>query len=504
MNFVKNLWVKQPLLLILSVGFLLRLIAVIFAKGFGMHDDHFLVIEAAQSWADGTDYNYWLPGSKINAHPTGHSFFYVGLHYFLFVILNWVKLSDPQMKMFVVRLLHALFSLLVIIYGYKITEKISNKSIAKNTALLLASLWFMPWLSVRNLVEVVCIPFLIAGIWMIINSETKKHNYFYLFISGIILGLSISIRYQTSIFIFGIILALFIEKKWRTSSLVILGTILSFSLIQGFTDYFIWKKPFAEFLAYVKYNLNNANDYVTNSWYSYLLLFAGVLIPPVSIFLLIGFFKSFQKKYLILFLPAFLFIVFHSFFPNKQERFILPAIPFIIILGMVGWNSIIEKKLFLQRSKKVIYKCWVFFWFLNIILLPFVSTMYSKKARVESMTYLSKYKNIKTLLLEDSNHETAKMPPEFYLGQWIGVCEINKTKTIDSLKVTLNKISKSSYPKFVLFFEDKNLVTRIKNVKTIFPDLKLEKVILPGLIDKILFKLNPINANQTIYIFRTF
>jgi len=130
--------------------------------------------------------------------------------------------------------------------------------------------------------------------------------------------------------------------------------------------------------------------------------------------------------------------------------------------------------------------------------------MYSKKARVESMTYLSKYKNIKSLLLEDSNNSSAKMPPQFYLGQWIKVYEINKVNTIDTLKIILAGTSENYYPRFVLFFEDKNIVTRIKDVEIIFPDLKFEKVIEPGFIDKILFKLNPVNSNQTIYIFRTF
>lgn len=504
MNFIKNLWNKQPLLLILVVGLILRLVSVAFAKGFGMHDDHFLVIEAAQSWADGSDYNNWLPGSKVNAQPTGHSMFYVGLHYFLFTFLNFIHLDNPQAKMFVVRLLHALLSMFVIYFGYKITEKLSNKTIAKNTALLLAVLWIMPWLSVRNLVEVVCIPFLITGIWMILNYESKKNEVSYLILSGIVLGFGMNIRYQTSIFIFGIILSLLIEKKWRKTIFVSFGIALSFMVIQGFTDYYIWKKPFAEFIEYVKYNIASKDIYVTNSWYTYILLLLGIFIPPISIFLLIGFFSSLKKKYLILFIPSLLFLVFHSMFPNKQERFIIPMIPFYIILGMIGWNAIINKSNYLQRHTKAIYYSWIFFWIINILMLPVISTMYSKRARVESMTYLSKYQNIKMLLLEDSNHESAKMPPEFYLGQWISVWEVNKTKNIDTLRYYMKISAEIYHPKHVLFFEDKNLARRIKGIKEVFPKLKFEKVIEPGLVDNILYILNPINANQTIYIFRTY
>ena len=96
------------------------------------------------------------------------------------------------------------------------------------------------------------------------------------------------------------------------------------------------------------------------------------------------------------------------------------------------------------------------------------------------------------------------MPPLYYLGQWINVYEINNIKTKDTLAAVLRNRPSSDNPKFALFFGDKNLARRIAGVKSVFPDLKFEKVIFPGFIDKVLFKLNPINSNQTIYIFRTF
>ena len=75
------------------------------------HDDHFLVIEVAQSWTDGSDYNNWLPGSG-NTQPSGHSFFYCGLHYLFFSVLQFLGVVNPEVKMFLVRLVHALLSLL--------------------------------------------------------------------------------------------------------------------------------------------------------------------------------------------------------------------------------------------------------------------------------------------------------------------------------------------------------------------------------------------------------
>ena len=72
----------RPLFVLTVIALVPRLVAAFFSQGYFAHDDHFLVIEAASSWADGFDYNNWLPWNQgPDPRPTGHSFFYVGLHY---------------------------------------------------------------------------------------------------------------------------------------------------------------------------------------------------------------------------------------------------------------------------------------------------------------------------------------------------------------------------------------------------------------------------------------
>ena len=121
MEKITSTFRSNPLISILVLAFIVRLIAVVFSQGYLMHDDHFLVIEAAQSWVDGYDYNNWLPKNSKSGNPTGHSMFYVGIHYIFLSVLNIMNISDPAVKMFFVRLLHAIYSLLVVFLGYKIT-----------------------------------------------------------------------------------------------------------------------------------------------------------------------------------------------------------------------------------------------------------------------------------------------------------------------------------------------------------------------------------------------
>lgn len=498
---IKDRYLKEPFQVILLTALLIRLLAAIFSRGFGMHDDHFLVIEPAQAWAEGINYQNWLPGGRTEVQPDGHSLLYSGLHYYFFRLCDSLGLENPQVKMFIIRLIHALFSMLVVSLGIKITRKISGVEDAKMAGWLLALLWFFPMLSVRNLVEIVCIPFLMASIWQLLKAEDAAKPWRYYLLAGLIIGIGFSIRFQTAVFISGIGLVLLLLKRWQAAFIFSLGVILAIIPVQGAIDYLVWGFPFAEFSEYVRYNLEAANDYITGPWYNYVLLLAGILLPPVSLFLLSGFIKVW-KRHLLIWLPTLLFIVFHSVFPNKQERFVFPVIPFVIILGIIGWRLITESKAFWLKRKKVLSVSWAIFWVLNSFLLAGVTFSYSKRARVETMSYLSRYNNIGVILLEDTHHGDAKMLPQFYSGQWsqvISLTEKGLSWYCPMPDCDSADISKSG---FVCFFEERDLAKRVELLRKDLPELEYETTIETGFVDKVMFFLNPVNLNQKIIVYR--
>ncbi|MDQ3048345.1 MAG: glycosyltransferase family 39 protein, partial [Bacteroidota bacterium] len=427
MQLIRRMWDEKPLALLLYGALFIRLLSVIFSRGYGMHDDHFLVIEASKSWADGFDYNYWLPTDGATAPtPSGHSFFYSGLHYFLFCFLKMIGIADPQGQMLVVRLLHALLSLVIIYCGFRITEKVAGLKQAKMVGLLLAVFWMMPFLSVRNLVEFVCISPLMLATWIVIkNGDSKKLMPYVL--AGILLGIAFSIRFQIIMFTGGFGLALLFMKRIKETIVLGFSVLIIAASTQGLTDYFIWGRPFVEFEEYIRYNIEYAHAYIIQQWYMYLFLIVGILLPPISFFLFFGFLRSW-KKHLLLFLPAFIFLVFHSYFPNKQERFILPVIPFIIMLGYIGWDQFVQGSSYWKKHPKFLKGCWTWFWCLNILALSVISFAYSKKNRVESMTYIADKGDVTFIAIEDSNRDEFLMPPLFYLQKWGYVYGITKLK----------------------------------------------------------------------------
>ncbi len=499
MKLLIKYWNERPVAVIILLAVILRLIASVFARGFGMHDDHFIIIEPAHSWAVGGDYDNWLPWSEENKGPSGHSFFYIGFMYLVFRLLESLSIQSPQIQMLIVRLIHAAFSLITVYYGYRIARKLSDERTARLTGLLLAVYWFMPWLSVRNLVEVVCIPFLVLGTWYLLQASPGWK--WKALLAGVMFGLAFAVRYQVFMYIAGVWLALILGKKWKESLSFLVGLAVSILLTQGVIDFFIWKTPFAELKQYILYNIDHRFEYITGPWYNYVVFLLVMLIPPVSVFMFTGLFRNWKKQ-MILFIPVMLFLVFHSIFPNKQERFIIPIVPFLVISGMTGWSEFTLKSKFWQHRSRLLSACWIFFWIINLVLLPFVTTMYSKKARVESMTYLSRYPGIDFVLFDDTFRHEVLIPPSYYYGEKLNVYSISSTHPVDSLKAQLEVYGKAKYPRFVLLFQDKEITQRLDRIREILPNLEYETRIEPGLVDRILYRLNPVNANQTVFIYR--
>jgi hypothetical protein len=477
--------------LIIFAAIIVRLIATIFSQGYGMHDDHFLVIEASASWVDGYDYNNWLPWTEGNVGiPEGHSFTYVGLNYIYFSIMKFLGVMDPKILMLVNRLIHALASLVVVWFGMKITEKLSNRENAVKVGWILALLWILPFVSVRNLVEVAALPFLVYGVWLVLKKE-KIGNFI---LAGMFIGMAVSFRYQIGVFAMGIAAYYFFKWQFKLFFAFSFGVVLLFILTQGLVDYFIWGYPFAELISYITYNLKEGSAYLPNqNYFMYFIVLIGSLFVPLGIIIGIGFFKSY-KRYAVLFIPTLAFILFHTLYPNRQERFILSVLPFFIILGVMGYQLLKDS----NWKNKLWKTSMLIFWIFNVPFLLFSMTMYSKKSRVEAMYHLYG-NNIENerILLEGSSTQRTSMMPKFYAKSWYSQFT-DRTDSTQDLRV--NPVNDYDY---IFFFDEKDLSKRIQKYKVIYPKMKLEKKSFPSTIDVMLRKLNPRNANEYIEIWRT-
>lgn len=515
MNYILNQFKNYPLRAIMVTALVVRLLSAIYSKGYGMHDDHFLIIESSSSWAHNMDFNNWLPNNQENPKATGHNLLYIGLHYLLFMFFRLININDPQTQMLIIRIIHAVYSLLIVYYSYKISLKLSNQRTANLVGLMLALLWFIPFMSVRNLVEIVSIPLLLAGVWILVKREPQQISLKTYLLAGLVMSIAVSIRYQTIIFVGGVGLALLCQKKIKEAIVFGIGSLLSITIIQGGIDLYLWGKPFEEMKEYILYNLKYKNAYGTNNYLMYIEVVLGFLIPPLSLFLFFGFLKMW-KKHLLIFLPTILFFAFHTYFPNKQERFIFTIIPFIIILGWMGWNEFTAKSEYWKKHAIVLKRIYISFWIINLIILPFVSLNSSKLSRVEAMYALyPNIENIKAVIIEDSEKKPGVMMPVYYAGKPIMEYTLERAdiptdgftnnknsyiKFINSMEFFI-KNPEAIKPQYIIFTEGPNLQARINNVKKYY-SIKFEKRVMPSLVDQIMKKLNPKNKNEVFYIYK--
>lgn len=515
---IQSFYQSHPLRLILLVAIGIRLLAALFSEGYAFHDDHFCVTRVAQSWASGIP--HWLESGI----PPKHSMLYAGVNAALIWTAELLGFSDPYAKTTFLRLFHAFYSTLIVLLCFRITALISTNKNATIVGWITALLWFMPFMSVRFLVEMVCIPPVLAGFYYLLKASNRQNNLFILYaLAGALFGIAFAIRYHTILFAGGLGLVLLYRKEWQGAITFTIGYLAAAFISVGLIDIIFFDYPFHSIVEYFGFNSANANNFVSGSPFKFTLTTFGFLIPPVSVFLMIGYIRA-AKLEPMMFVAVLVFFVFHSSFPNQQERFILPIFPMMIILGVIGWNMLTERSNFWNQKGLASKISWWFFWTLNVSVALFMAFTFTKKDRIAPLHYLSQQKDVSSVIIE--NEKSVKQPPVYYGGdalvdyneideEILGVTKqevidhynvvfrFGKKKSGEELMSEMNELNKD--PNYIIFQGTNDLQERINRVTVLFDDAEWVKVneIRPSMLDRILHAMNPrVHRDQTAIIFK--
>lgn len=508
---------QHTLTKIVFVAFVLRLLAVFCAPGYMMHDDHFLTVEPASSWAVDQNFNDWLPTAENKrTGPEPISFLYPGALMLGFKAMHAVGLHDPMHQMGVMRLLHALYALLTVVLVYRITANWSTRRNAIVAALMMATLAIMPNYSVRNLVELVCMPPLLAGYWWLLRAQASVGNAKvellrsgFFWAAAAIMGLAVGIRFQLGLAIAVTGAVLFFQNGWRSFLAFGSVSLMVFSLTQ-IDDVLLWGgRPFQHLLGYFAYNKEHALHY-PGSPFTYLSFVGLFILPPVSLFMIYGAFRS-GRKHLLMAMPMLAFLIFHIVYPNRQERFILPALPAVIILGVIGWNEFVHRSQFWLRNQRLLQACYIFFIVINAVGGVTLATVFSKKARVEAMYYLYRAGDCKNYVLEYTHGEGGAMLPQHYSGQWTKFYYWNNKTHIEDAVAKMPEAERAyaqrempkPIPNYYLFYDGAQLEQRISRINDLVGPLHYCTTIESGWFDELLHRLNDKNTIERIHIYRT-
>lgn len=482
-------WISEhPLGFLLTLGFFLRILAALFARGYMGTDDHFQVIEIAADWQRG---NFvFLPGDA----QFYRSLFYPALNWLPMAFLHKLGVHHPDVVMLVNRLLHALFSLWTIALTYKFGLLLAGRRVAVTAGLLAAAYALMPYVAVRNLIESFCMPFLLWGLYETAKAEMGKsqspqRSWAW---AGLAFGLAFLIRWQAAAAVLGVIPYLMYRKQWRGLALISIFGLIPI-LAQAVWDWRAHGVFFGSFVRYIEHNLAHSRDYVVGPWYRYLLLLLGILVPPFS-FLFLAAIVRWAKRFGVLIWAALAFLIIHSAVPGKQERFILPLFPLLALMGTAGLLFWEEKK---PALGPWIRGGWIWFWSVNTVLLFIAIFNYGQKARIVSFVYLYEQGDAKGVVADFTEQGT--LLPLYYLDGADPsrprpvVYRAYTPADFDSLRLRHNGIIKPPVESlnYVIIFSQGKLN---EHLKTINEHLGLAEVVAhisPSLADRILLRFNP-------------
>ena len=513
---------KKTLLLCIWSAFLFRMIAVFFSQGITFGYEHFVYLENAQQLLTGQmSFSDFLYSDDNSFVEHGYSLLYLGVNWLVLYVGEFFGIFDPRSKMFIIRLVHALASLLTVYYSYRISRTFSTRKVGLAVGLTVALLWIQPFISVRNFAENVSAILLLAGFYRLAKYNRLQFKFADDLFTGFLMAIGFSLSYHSGIFIIGVFLSMIIRGTHKRAFYFLLGALVSVLAFEGFVGTIIYHEPFYNLTEYIQYVASGRlSSTGASNYYIYLSLLLLVFLFPWGVVAFYGFLRSW-RKYFMLFFPVTFYIIVHYFIPYKEERFMLNILPFYLILVVAGLNNLKRNSEFV--SKHTVLSRWVVLSFVivNIPLLAVASTAYMRKPQVESMLFLSKYRqSVSSIYIDDPGHTSSKSFPLFYFGGKLTQYIYNYQPEPDSSIVnSYNSSSEgvrhlfsrdffvgkndSLIPSYVFFYGDYDLRQRTEAVQSIFPNLTFVQKVNPSICDRTIQYFNESNINLPVYIYST-
>lgn len=431
-NFISK---KDILIFIAAIATLLYSITALNSHGYYHADEHYQIVEFA-GLKLGTHTQEEIAWEfKSHIRPTLQPVICFGLLK-TFIILN---INNPYNQAFLLRLLSALFSIVVILFFIQNTKNlIQNKSIKTAYYFLSYFLWFIPVISVRFSSETWSgLMFLLALALFFNNSSNKERP----FLTGFIFGISFLFRFQIAFAIIGFCSWLIFYKHIKFNYLLKVFTTFCSVLFIGllldswFYGEFVFS-PWKYFFSVVE---SGGNGFGISPWYFYIIKLLSypsyfVGIPLILSIIIITIYK--RDSFLLWCIVP--FVLIHSLIPHKEERFIFPVIylfPLVLIEGYTIFHNICQPRIVVKLLN---FYLLTIFLFVNILGIFVMSQKSAGIGRMEITKYIhDKYgnENINLIFCSWANpyNPWHSLPVKFYIEKSISeyrindLCEFNDT-----------------------------------------------------------------------------
>ena len=312
LNWVQQLQ-KKPLYAVLLLSLVIRLVYL--ALDYPLWWDSHIYISMGKFLFSGGEIGIWESFRPL-IHP-----FILGL--------SWKSGFNP---MVVGKVLDLLYSLLVIVLGYMVAEKIFNKKIAFLSSLLLGLTPLFIMFTGLILTDPLAMLLGLLGLWFLV----RKENFVSYFLGGLFLALSFLTRFPQGIWFGAVFLVILVWKESLALKLKKL-TALTLGFLLPVIPYLI--------LNYVQYG-SVSEPFVAGSWivttatwlYGEGLLYyftAFFLLNPLYLLFFPYLYYFYTEKYwkdqriaFIVFI-SFFTILYFLYVPRKETRYLVTILPFL-------------------------------------------------------------------------------------------------------------------------------------------------------------------------------
>lgn len=342
------------------LGLAIFIITAIFSVGYHNHDEHFQVLEFANykmGFSPAGDLP-WELEAKIR--PALQPF----IVWCLGSTLKAANVYNPFALALILRLSMALFYWWAIVRLIKLLLPDFTHQRGKLLFVICSLLlWFVPYTSVRFSAEAFSgMLFCFAAGTILQANEPGTRRQLQLLLAGLLLGFAWFARIQLAFALIGMAIWILFISKWPFRYWVL--PVLSFIVAVGVCisiDYWFYGEWLFTPYNYYDVNIvqNIAAHFGVSPWWYYFELFIMNGVPPISVVLLILFFRGVwrQPKHLFT-ICCLIFFAGHSAVGHKEMRFLfLMVIPFIYVvsMGLDSWLHLPKSKFYTIGFKVLVF-----------------------------------------------------------------------------------------------------------------------------------------------------
>lgn len=351
-------------------GLLVFIITAVFSGGWFHPDEHFQILEFC---------NYKL--GKITATDMVWEFqekirpaLQPSIAYIFIKLLSIFNIENPFIIILLLRLIMGILTwYIVTLFCIKYLKEFTNSTTKLLLLICVFFVWFMPLISVRFSSENFSNLFFLMAVY-VIQFKNKQNKYYTWFVGsiGFLLAISFYSRFQMGFAIIGLAAWILVNKKYsiRQLFIIFLFFMLGIALCM-YIDYWFYGNLVCSPYKYFYANIieHKAANFGVFPWWYYITLFIQKGVPPISMLLLLFFFKGWisLKKH-IYFYILICFYGFHFIIGHKEMRFLFPLVLFFLYFVLKGVDKYVENT-WGQGFMKFIFK---FSLIVNAILLLYI------------------------------------------------------------------------------------------------------------------------------------